>query len=274
MATEPQKTPAPEPFASPDRLWAEQLASGSALLLGLLMFMAFKHPKMLASGAQVLTAGDLAAYGWYSVGGVIFLLVVHELGTLLAAKHYKLPLKFRLFPFGVNAAAILTPQPRRVWTDATVGLAGPVTGALVSAILAGIYEFTRTEANPTGNPYFLGMACVGCFYNLFTLIPILELEGGWVAPAIAPQAWLLGLIASVLVLTESFNLFLLGAVAFGLPRFILIIRARAPREDVACTPRQRWIVAVIYFGLVLTLAWFGTTTFEELSRLVPEAMGD
>jgi hypothetical protein len=267
MATEPQKTPPPESFASPDRLWAEQLAIGSALLFALLAFMAFKHPTMLASGAQVLTTGDLAAYGWYSVGGVIFLLVVHELGTLLAAWHYKLPLKFRLFPFGVNAAAILTAQPRNVWIDAAVGLSGPVTGALVSFLLALVFQFT-------GNPYFLGMACVGYFYNLFTLVPILELEGGWIAPAIAPQAWLLGLIASVLVLTESFNLFLLGAVAFGLPRFILIIRARAPREDLACTGRQRLIVAVIYFGLLVALAWFGTTTFDALSRLVPEAMGD
>ena len=45
------------------------------------------------------------------------------------------------------------------------------------------------------HPLFLGMACVGYFYNLFTLIPILDLEGGWIAPAIAPQAWLFGLVA-------------------------------------------------------------------------------
>jgi Zn-dependent protease len=167
----------------------------------------------------------------------------------------------------VNAAAILTAQPRKIWIDAAVGLAGPVTGALVSFCLALVYQWTL-------NPYFLGMACVGYFYNLFTLIPILELEGGWVAPAIAPQAWLLGLVAAVLVLTASFNLFLLAAVTYGLPRFVLIIRARAPREDIACTNRQRLIVAVVYFGLVLALAWFGTTTFEALSRLVPEAMGD
>jgi Zn-dependent protease len=267
MATEPQKTPAPESFASPDRIWAEQLAAGSGLLLAVLAFMAFKHPKMLASGAQVLTTGDLAAYGWASVGGVVFLLVIHELGTLIAARHYRLPLKFRLFPFGVNAAAILTAQPRRVWIDASVGLAGPVTGALVSFCLALVYQWTL-------DPYFLGMACVGYFYNLFTLIPILELEGGWVAPALAPQAWLLGLVASAAMLTQTFNLFLLAAVTFGLPRLVLIIRARAPREDLACTNRQRAIVAVVYFGLVIALAWFGSTTFEALSRLVPEAMGD
>ena len=76
-------------------------------------------------------------------------------------------------------------------------------------------------------PFFLGMACIGCFYSLFNLIPILDLEGGWIAPALAPQAWLLGLIASALELTSVFNLVLLGVVCFALPRFVLLLRARA-----------------------------------------------
>jgi Zn-dependent protease len=264
MATPPDNAP---PIPSPDRLWAEQLALGMALFLGLLGFMAIYHPKNLSNGAQVLSTGDLAAYGWYSVLGVFFVLLIHELGTLAAARYFQLPLKFRLFPFGVNAAAILTPLPRRAWIDAVVGLAGPVTGALAAILLAGIYA-------ATDNPFFLGMACVSCFYNLFTLIPILELEGGWISPAIAPQFWLAGLVGAVLVLTMGFNLFLAAVVAFGLPRFVQLIRARAPREDLACTGRQRLIVALVYFGLVLALAWCGSTAFVALSRLVPEAMGD
>jgi hypothetical protein len=118
------------------------------------------------------------------------------------------------------------------------------------------------------------MACVGSFYNLFTLIPILDLEGGWIAPAIAPQAWFIGLVLAVLELTQGFNLVLLGVVAFGFPRLLLLIRAQAPREDLALTGRQRLTVNLIYFVLVLALAWFGTSTFESLGRLVPEAMGD
>jgi Zn-dependent protease len=157
--------------------------------------------------------------------------------------------------------------PRRVWIDAMVGLAGPLTGTALSLLSALIYFFTD-------NPFFLGMACVGSFYNLFTLIPILDLEGGWIAPAIAPQAWFAGLVLAVLELTQGFNLALLGVVAFGFPRLLLLIRTRAPREDLALTGRQRLMVNLIYFVLVLALAWFGTSTFESLARLVPEAMGD
>jgi Zn-dependent protease len=265
MASEPVKSATT--FPSPDRLWAEQLAMGMALLVGILIFMALFHTKMLSAGAEVLGPNDLDAYGLASIIGIILQVVVHELGTIFTVWKMNLPLKLRYFGFGANATATLEGQPRHVWTDAVVGVAGPLTGTAVSVVLAGIYDITD-------DPFFLGMACVGYFYNLFTLIPILDLEGGWIAPAIAPQAWLFGLIGIVLVLTNWFNLVLLCVLAFALPRFILLIRARAPRTDTACTTRQRTMMSIGFFVLVLGLAYFGSTTFEELPRLVRESMGD
>jgi hypothetical protein len=264
MVSEMDKAPE---FPSPGRLWAEQLAMGMSLFIAVLIFMAFCHPAMLTQAGEVLTTGDLAAYGWASVLGVVLQFIVHEGGTLLVAFLAGLSLRFRFFPFGVNAAAILSAQPRRIWTDAVVGLAGPMVGTIASFLLVAIYYFTD-------NPFYLGMACVGAFYNLFTLIPILDLEGGWIAPAIAPQAWFLGLVLALLELTNRFDLVLLGVVAFGWPRLFLLIRARAPREDLILTGRQRLGVALVYFVLVLGLAWFGSTAFQSLSHLVPEAMGD
>jgi hypothetical protein len=254
-------------FPSPGRLWAEQLAMGMGLFFAVLIFMAFCHPTMLTSAGEILTTGHLTAYGWASLAGVLLHFVVHECGTLVVAHQAGLPLRFRFFPFGVNAAAILSAQPRRVWVDAMVGLAGPISGTILSIILVAIFHFTE-------DPFFLGMACVGAFYNLFTLIPILDLEGGWIAPAIAPQAWFIGVVLGLLELTAHFDLILLGVVSFAAPRLFLLIRARAPREDLACTGSQRVGMALIYFILVLGLAWFSATAFESLSRLVPEAMSD
>ena len=34
------------------------------------------------------------------------------------------------------------------------------------------------------------------------------------------------------------------------------------------------MVAIVYIGLILGLAWFSSTTFDELPRLVRESMGD
>jgi hypothetical protein len=272
-----EKPAATSPTPSPARLWAEQLAMGLALFLGLLGFMALEHPKLLSSGAEILGPNDMKAYGLASVVGVVLQVVVHELGSLFALWRMKVPIRFRFFGFGANATASLEPHPRNVWTDAVVGMAGPLTGTIFSVGLAGIYEITKmqdTSPVHVGEPFFLGMACVGYFYNLITLVPILDLEGGWIAPAVAPQAWLAGLIASALELTNVFNLVLLGVVAFALPRFVLLLRARMPRTDSDCTNRQRLIIGIGYFALVIGLGWFSSTTFSVMPELVRNAMGD
>jgi Zn-dependent protease len=252
---------------SPDRLWAEQLAMGLSLLIVVLIFMALFHPTQLSAGADVLGPNDIAAYGWISAFGVISQVVIHELGTILVAWRLKLPIRLRFFGLGANATATLEDLPRNVWTDAVVGLAGPLTGMTVSLILAGIYDLTN-------DPLYLGMACVGYFYNLITLVPILDLEGGWIASAIAPQGWLVLIIACFVELSQQFNLVLLCVFCFALPRFVLLIRARAPRTDLGCTSRQRLIVNVLFILMIIGMAWFGSTTFQELPRLVRESMGD
>jgi len=267
--------PVSDPPVSPGRLWAEQLAAGMALLLAILVFMAFFHPALLSAGGKVLTTNVLAAYGWWAVLGVFLQLLVHEIATVLVAYKRGLPLRFRFFPLGAHATAILEDQPRQTYRDAVVGLSGPIVGAVFSVTLAEIYHFVDN----TEDPHFFGtlllcIACVGYFYNLLTLIPILDLEGGWVAPAVAPQAWLIGLVASVFELRNGFNLVLLGFVAFAIPRFVLLLRARAPRTDLACTTRQRLIISITYFVLVLGLAWLGSKTFEELTVAIPRAMSD
>jgi Zn-dependent protease len=275
MDSAPQKF-VPTSTPPPARIWGEQLAMGMALLMVILIFMAVFHSKLLSSGAEILGPNDLDAYGWVSVIGIFLQVIIHELGTIVVAWRWKLPLRLRYFGFGANATAILENQPRRVWTDAVVGFAGPLTGTAASLILDGIYDITKYQDTSmhVGNPLFLGMACVGYFYNLFTLIPILDLEGGWIAPAIAPQAWLLGLLACAFELAGTFNLVLLCVFCFALPRFIFLIRAHAPRTDTDCTTPQRALLAVLYFALIVGLAWFSSTTFDELPRLVRESMGD
>jgi Zn-dependent protease len=229
---------------------------GLALLVGLLIFMAVAHPKALSAGAEVLGPNDVEAYGVASIVGVVVQILVHELGSIFALWRMKVPVKLRFFGLGATATASLDAVPRNVWRDAVVGLAGPLTGAIVAGLLVVVYGITRYyDQSPAqaGMPFFLGMACIGCFYSLFNLIPILDLEGGWIAPAIAPQAWLLGLLASVLELTYVFNLVLLCVVCFAL---------------------QRLIIAILYFLMVVGLAHVSSTTFSLMPALVREDKGD
>lgn len=277
MALEYKKKSPATVSLSQDRLWAEQLAMGMALLVGILIFLAIFHAQILSVGAEVLGPNYLGVYGWASVVGIVLQVVVHELGTLVTARRMGLPLHYRFFGFGANATAILEYLPRRPLIDAKLGFAGPLTGTGVCLVLTGIYFLTNNPDKPQiVAPFFLGMACVGYFYNLFTLIPVLDLEGGWIAPAIAPQGWLLGLVLLVLELTlkGGFNLVLLCVVSFGLPRLILLITARAPQVDTVCTTTQRLVINIGYFLLVFLLAWISTWAFGILPDLVRDTMGD
>jgi len=275
MAHEPES---PEPSASPtpNRLWTEQLAMGAGLLVLILIFMALFHPKLLSVSGKLFGPNDTEAYGWWPLAGIFLLVIIHELGTIVAAWRINIPVRWRFFIFGANASAILGNQPRRVWTDAVIGFSGPLTGTAAALVMHGIYEITKYQdaSAHIGNPLFLGIACMGYFYNLFTLIPILDLEGGWVAPAIAPQVWLLGLVAAGVELTNMFNLVLLCVVCFALARFVLLLRARLPRTDLECSTPQRALMSIGYFVLVIGLAWVASATFEEMPRLVRAAMGD
>ena len=99
MASQPPSTDT-NSYATPNRLWAEQLAAGLALFIGILIFMALFHPTMLSSGAKVLGPNDLDAYGWVSIVGIFLQVLIHELGTILVAWRMKLVLRFRIFGFG------------------------------------------------------------------------------------------------------------------------------------------------------------------------------
>jgi hypothetical protein len=85
----PSETPVTT-YASPDRLWAEQLAAGLALLMAILIFLAIFHTKLLSAGMEILGPNDLDAYGWASILGILLQVAIHELGTIVVAWWMKL----------------------------------------------------------------------------------------------------------------------------------------------------------------------------------------
>src|SRR5260221_11467284 len=135
------------------------------LLVGLLIFMALFHPKLLSAGGKVLGPNYIDVYGWRSALGIVLQVVIHEAGTLLLAWRLRLPLRFRLFGFGAHATAILQDQPRRVLLPGGMGLAGPVTGRAVSLLLGLVSCFIDDHL-------FLSLSLVGDSSFLFSLLLI------------------------------------------------------------------------------------------------------
>ncbi len=246
---------------------------GTVLTLGVLGFMAMFHRDRLSSGAAVLGPNDLGAYGGVSAAGILLIVLVHEAGTLFVAWGLGLPLHFRPFGFGAHATAILESQPRRPWVDAMVALGGPVAGTAVSLGFYGIYLLCDPN-DPHSLVRFISGWRASVILQPDHVVPILDLEEDGSRRRSLPRRGLFGLVGSVMELTDKFNLVLDVCRRVRLPRFILLIRPRAPRRDLGCKGWERWVVSIGYFLLVIALAKLGSEAFEELPGLVRDAMAD
>ena len=187
--------------------------------------------------------------GWWFGLGLVFLLFVHEMGHVLEAKRQGLPVSAPLFIPFLGALITLKQMPHNAWNEAKLAIAGPIVGSAGAAAIwiAGV----AADSN-----HLKALAFLGFFLNLFNLLPVVPLDGGRIVGALHPVLWLIGFLA------------LLGLV-FLMPNPILIIilivsgmelwqrwRTRNHpelQEYYKVMPRQRAIIAVLYFGLAILL---------------------
>ncbi len=198
------------------------------------------------------------AFGWPFAAGFILLLFIHEMGHLIAARAVGLKVSLPLFIPFLGAAILLKETPRNAWIESIIGIGGPLLGSLGSLLVASCYFLT-------GKEIFLGLGYIGCFLNLFNLIPIIPLDGGRIVSAISPRLWIVGLLILIpyLVLRAVKGNFLNSAVSFvilfivitSIPRVIAVFRRRTPEQMryFECTPSQRWTMGLLYFSLLVSL---------------------
>jgi Zn-dependent protease len=190
-------------------------------------------------------------FGWQFAAGFILLLFVHEMGHLIAARMMGLKVGLPVFIPFMGALIALKEAPRNAWIESVVGVGGPLLGSLGALAVASCYCFT-------GNPLFLALGNAGFFLNLFNLIPIVPLDGGRIVSAVSPWLWLAGLVILVaffFVFRSGVGIFILFMVILSFPRVIALFRGRSPEEMryFECTPAQRWIMGLLYFGLAVSL---------------------
>lgn len=200
-------------------------------------------------GTMILSIGAYAMmWGWWFAVGFVLLIFIHECGHLLAAKKCGLKVGAPVFIPFMGAFIALKEAPRDAWIEAQVGIGGPILGTLGAAVCDLIYL-------ATGNPMFRALAYTGFFLNLFNLAPIGMLDGGRIVTALSPWLWLVGLVIMVgmTILHPSFILFLI--LIMSVPRLFSLFRQRSEEEKryYEVTPRQRWTMAALYFGLIALL---------------------
>ena len=102
-------------------------------------------------------------------------------------------------------------------------------------------------------------------------MPVGFLDGGRVVTAPSPWLWLVGLVVVTGMLMTHFSLILLLIVLMSLPRVFSLFRKRTTHEVryFEVTPRQRWTMGAMYFGLVAMLAVAMQASYVDRRSVVP-----
>jgi Zn-dependent protease len=217
------------------------------VLLPLLKFL----PILLKSGGTMLLMiwVYMQLWGWQFAIGFVLLLLIHETGHLVVAKKFGLKVGAPVFIPFMGAFIALKEAPRNAWMEACVGIGGPMLGSFGALICNALGEMFAA-------PIFIALAWFGYFLNLFNLTPVGMLDGGRIATALSRWLWLPGfglLVWFVWMYPTNFVIWII--VALSLPRIYSLFRKRTEEEQryFEVIPSQRWIMSILYFGLIAVL---------------------
>jgi Zn-dependent protease len=242
----PEKGKGYKKAAGPLAVLAAMLAKFKLALIPVLKFLPFI---LKTGGTMFLSIWVYAlAWGWRFAAGFVILIFVHECGHLIAAKRLGLKVGAPVFIPFMGAVIALKEAPRNAWIEAQVGIGGPLLGTIGAAICYEISEFT-------GITLFRALAYTGFFLNLFNLAPIGFLDGGRIVTALSPWLWLVGTVIVGSLMFVQFNFILLLIFVMSLPRLFSLFRTKSAgeRRYYEVTPKQRWMMSGMYFGLIAFL---------------------
>jgi Zn-dependent protease len=207
----------------------------------------------------LVTAGSMAVslvayasiWNWTFALGFVVLLLVHEMGHVLALRREGIPASAPMFIPFLGAVVSARSLGDDALAEARVGLAGPVLGSIGAGVCLLIWKLT-------GHDYWRALGFTGLFLNLFNLLPVVPLDGGRAMAAMSPWMWCAGFAATVAL-----------AVAFPNPVIIVIaivaametwrrLRARHSGNEAEAayyrvSVRGRALVGLTYLALVVLL---------------------
>jgi Zn-dependent protease len=225
---------------------AKFFAKLKVVLLPLLKFL----PVLLKSGGTMLLMiwVYMQLWGWQFALGFVLLLLVHETGHLIVARKFGLKVGAPVFIPFMGAFIALKEAPRNAWMEACVGIGGPLLGSLGALVCNAMGEVFAA-------PIFIALAWFGYFLNLFNLTPVGMLDGGRIVTALSRWLWLPGFALLLWFGWKYPNFIIWLIVLLSLPRIYSLFRKRTEQEQryYEVTPSQRWIMSVLYFGLIALL---------------------
>lgn len=205
---------------------------------GKLLLAALKFGKV--GGAVISMFITIWAYAYLAplpfAIGLVLMILIHELGHVLAAKMKGLPVSGILFIPFIGALTGLKRNPTDAVTSAFIAFGGPILGTIggVLAFILGVY---------LDSAVIVSVAYAAFFINLINLLPINLLDGGRIATAVTRWLWLVGLIGGLILIVyldsyfTSKIIFLLIWAMFAWDLYKKYVRYRHKEERVTVATR-------------------------------------
>lgn len=188
-------------------LWKFKIIFAFILTKGKLLLLGFTKASTFLS--LILSLGVYwSVFGWQLAVGVLIGLYLHEMGHVLALKHYGIPASAPMFIPGFGAYVRLHEHPANAVENARVGLAGPSFGLAVALICYAIFS-------ASGTPILAALARITAWINLFNLLPFWQLDGnrGLMALTRRERILLVVVMVGTFVVTHEGLLLILALVA-------------------------------------------------------------
>ncbi len=230
--------------------WCKVIHVGKDLLrragicMGGIMAMLELDSVLSTTASMLLSVAVYAvAFDWRFAVGFVILLLVHELGHVLASRVMGIRTSALLFIPFIGAVVRLASPPATIKSEANIALGGPALGTLSALICLAVYFWTD-------DILMLALSYTACLINLFNLIPCTPFDGGRIGTAISPYFWRLGSLVLAIVLLYSKNIIILLVFLCSLAKWGQEDRHS---EYYRLSIRQRLVVAGQYFGLLSVL---------------------
>jgi Zn-dependent protease len=227
--------------------------AGAAVAVFKFGFLVIKSLKTSLSMFLMIWVYSLL-FGWPFAIGIVFMILIHELGHVAAAKCLGMPVNLPMFIPLLGAYTALKQNPQDAWTAALYAAGGPFVGALAGwvCLLLGF----QYHAN-----FLVAIASVSFVFNIFNMIPVPPFDGGVMCGAISRWFWIFGLLllGLALVYFHSFftSIFIIAIVFFmTLPRLQQTFLEPATEEEelyYSTHISNRLTMALIYLGLLAAL---------------------
>jgi Zn-dependent protease len=236
-----------------------------AKLKAILLFLP-KIKLLATAGTMAVSVVAYAAiWGFPFAAGFVVLILVHEMGHVIALRREGIRASAPLFIPFMGAVIGARSLGDNALAEARVGLAGPVLGSVGAAACILIWH-------ATGNEMWRALAYTGFLLNLFNLIPVVPLDGGRAMAAMAPWMWVLGFagLLALMFLTPSPILLIILVIGGYSTYRRWQTRRQGGTEQQAyyrVAPLDRVLVAIVYISLIalLVVGMHATT----LNRTIP-----